>query len=311
MKDNSSKSSLQLIQPYSENFLKKFAEVKNKSSVYLNNNTEKDFFDLNEEIKKLEYNQLVFPKKIRNQKSLKIIRDISKSLSKIERELRAYNLIDQEISNKKGSGGNQNYIKNFENTLKIKKQNLLSKSNDVIQKIESVNLPIIDAQFDDKSLHKRTKKLTSNVDKITKGIGKRVMKFDRDNIIVLKNNNVSKYIYKLQKRCEKLKLILDTLTHLPQQSDIRGGYQNIDNVVIKNCNKIHRILQDINSINFATSLLKQAGSEHYLMKAVDKINDNLQDKQREFIDMCKHFSENLTFPVNKTTVDTLPKNAEF
>lgn len=309
MKNNSSKSSLLLIQPYMENFQKNFAEVKNKSSAYLNNNTEKDFFDLNQEIKKLEYNQLVFPKKIRNQKSLKTIRDMSKSLSKIERELRAYELIDKEILNKKGSGGDQNYIKNFENTFKVRKQNLLSKSNNIVQKVESVNLPIIDAQFDDKSLHKRTKKLSSNVDKLTKGIGKKVMKFDTGDIIVPNNNNVSKNIFKLQKRCEKLKLILDTLTHLPQQSDIRGGYQNTDNVVIKNCNKIHRILQDINSINFATRLLKQAGSEHYLMKAVDKINDDLQDNQREFIDICKHFSESKTIPVNETKVDAPPKNA--
>ncbi|TVP39702.1 hypothetical protein NARC_130041 [Candidatus Nitrosocosmicus arcticus] len=43
MKNNSPKSSLLLIQPYMENFQKNFAEVKNKSSAYLNNNTEKDF----------------------------------------------------------------------------------------------------------------------------------------------------------------------------------------------------------------------------------------------------------------------------
>ena len=116
-------------------------------------------------------------------------------------------------------------------------------------------------------------------------------------------------MFKLQKRGEKLKLTLDTLTHLQQQSDIGdGGYQNTENVVIKNCNKIHRLLQDINSINYATSLLKQAGSEHYMMKAVDKINDNLQEKQRQFIDMCKHFSENKTASVNDTKIDTQPKN---
>jgi hypothetical protein len=312
MANKSITSPLQLIQPYMENFQKNFADIKSKSSLYLKTNTEKEFFDLNHDIKKLEYNQLVFPKKIRNQKSLKTMRLISKSLSKIERELRAYDLIDKEILNKKGSDGDQNYIKNFENTLKVRKQNLLSKSNNIIQKIESVNLPVMDIQFDDKSLHKRTKKLSSNVDKLTKGIGKKVMKFDTDNIIVPKNNSVSKNVFKLQKRCEKLKLTLDTLTHLPQQSDIRGGgYQNNDNVVIKNCNKIHRILQDINSINLATSLLKQAGSEHYLMKAVDKINDDLQEKQRQFIDMCKHFSEAKTIPVpvNETKVDTQPKNA--
>ncbi|MGZ5511736.1 MAG: hypothetical protein ACXWFC_14870 [Nitrososphaeraceae archaeon] len=309
MASKSTTSTLQLIQPYMENFQKNFADIKSKSSSYLETSTEKDFFDLNHEITKLEYSKLVFPKKIRNQKSLRKMRKISKSLSKIERDLRAFELIDKEILNKKGSGGDQNYIKNFENTLKVRKQNLLSKSANIIQKIESVNLPIIDTQFDDKSLHKRTKKLSSNVDKLTKGIGKKVVKFDSDTIIVPKKNNVAKNMFKLQKRCEKLKLTLDTLTHLPQQSDIRGGgYQNTDNVVIKNCNKIHRILQDINSINFATSLLKQAGSEHYLMKAVDKINDDLQEKQRQFITMCKHFSDNKTLPGNETKVDASPKN---
>jgi len=46
-----------------------------------------------------------------------------------------------------------------------------------------------------------------------------------------------------------------------------------------------------------------------LMKAVDKINDDLQEKQRQFIDICKHFSETKTIPVNETKVDTRPKNA--
>ena len=309
MGSKSTMSSSQLILPYIENFQKNFADIKSKSSFYLKTNTEKDFFDLNHDIKKLEYNLLVFPKKIRNKNDLKTMRRISKSLSKIERDLGAYDLIDKEILNKKGSSGDQNHIKNFENILKVRKQNLLSKSNSIIQKIESVNLPIIDIQFDDRSLHKRTKKLSANVDKLTRGIGKKVMKFDSDNIIVPKNNNVSKNIFKLQKRCEKLKLTLDTFTHLPQQSDIRdGGYQNTENVVIKNCNKVHQILQDINSINYATSLLKQTGSEHYMMKAFDKINDDLQEKQRQFIIMCKHFSENKIVLVNETKIDTQPKN---
>ena len=47
------------------------------------------------------------------------MRQISKSLSKIERELRAYDLIDKEVLNKKGSGEDQNYLKNFENLLKV------------------------------------------------------------------------------------------------------------------------------------------------------------------------------------------------
>jgi hypothetical protein len=77
--------SLQLIQPYMDDFQKNFADIKSKSSSYLETSTEKDFFDLNHEITKLEYSQLVFPKKIRIQKSLRKMRKISKSLSKIER----------------------------------------------------------------------------------------------------------------------------------------------------------------------------------------------------------------------------------
>jgi hypothetical protein len=44
------------------------------------------------------------------------------------------------------------------------------------------------------------------------------------------------------------------------------------------------------------------------MKTVDKINDDLQEKQRQLIDMCKHFSENKTASVNDTKIDTQPKN---
>jgi hypothetical protein len=99
------------------------------------------------------------------------MRQISKSLSKIERELRAYGLIDKEVLNKKGSGEVQNYIKKFENILKVRKQNLLSKSNNIIQKIESVNLPIIDMPLMT-NLYIKEQKLSSNVDKLTKGIGK-------------------------------------------------------------------------------------------------------------------------------------------
>lgn len=309
MSDNSSNTSLQIIQPYLENYQKNFASVKNKSSQFVKSHTEKELFDLNQELKKLEYNQLIFPKKIRNQKSLKKIKDISKSLSKIERELRAYDLIDKEILNKKGQGADQNYIKSFENTLKVRKQNLLSKSNGVIKTIESVDIPVIDLQFDDKSLQKRSTKLSNDVDELTKEIGKKVMKFDSDNIIVSKNYDVSKNILKLQKRCEKLKHLLDTLTHLPHQENLKSDYQKSDNVVIKNCNKINRILQDINSINLATTLLKQAGSEHYLMKAVDKINDDLQSKQRQFIEICKHFSGTDTTNIVESKSSNQVKNA--
>ena len=166
---------------------------------------------------------MVFPKKIRNQKSFKRIKDFSKSLSKIERELRAYDLIDKEILSKKGLGADQNFIKSFENTLKVRKENLISKSSGVINRIESLEIPVLELQFDDKSLQRRAKKLSNNIEKLTKEIGRKVVKFDSDNTIVSKNYDVSKNILKLQKRCEKLKYLLDTVTHLPQQDDSRNS----------------------------------------------------------------------------------------
>lgn len=277
--------------------------------MYLRSNTEKEFFDLSQELKRMNYNQLIFPKKIRSQKSFKKIKDISKSLSKIERELKAYNLIVKEILVKKRSETDQNYIRNFENNITVRKQNLLSKSNSIIREIESVDIPVISDQFNDNSLQKRTKKLSSTVDKLTKEIGKKVMKFDSDSIIVPKNYDVSKNILKLQKRCEKLKFLLDILTHLPQENGLRGDYQSGNNIVIKNSNKINIILQDISSINIATTLLKQAGSEHYLMRAVDKINEDLQDKQKQFMDMCKNFSTSKSPIANELKSNSKPKGS--
>lgn len=309
MKIYSPNTSVEMIQPYLENYQKNFAEIKNRSGSYQRNNTEKDLYDINQDLKKLEYNRLVFPKKIRNQKSFKRIKGVSKSLSKIERELRSYDLIEKEILNKKSPGADQNYIKSFENTLKVRKQNLISKSNSIINIIELVEIPIIELQLDDKSLQKRTKKLSNNIEKLTKEIGRKVVKFDSDNIIVSKNYDVAKNILKFQKRCEKLNYLLDTVTHLLPQDNTRNSYQNSDNIVIKNCNKINKILQDINSINFATRLLKQAGSEHYLIKAVDKINDDLLNKQRQFIEICKHFSEIKTPSVSETKSSNQVKNA--
>ena len=309
MKNNSTNSNLTGIQTYVENFQKDFADIKDKSSIYLKNNSEKEFLALSQEIKKIEYDQLIFPKKIRNQKSLKKIKEISKSLSKLETDVRAYELIDKEILNKKGTYADQNYLKNFENTIKVRKQNLLSKSNKIIRDIETIDVPIIDRQFNDKTLQKRSKKLSSTVDKLTKDIGKKVIKFDSydsNNIIVPKNYDVSNNILKLQKRCEKLKFILDNLTRFPYQTDLRGGYQTNNSALIKNFNRIHKILQEISRINTATSILKQAGSEHYLIKAVDKINDDLQDKQKQFIEICKNFLAMMPPTVKELKSNSLP-----
>ena len=54
MASKSTTSFLQQNQPYMEDFQKNFADIKSKSNSYLKTNTEKDFFDLNHDIKKLD-----------------------------------------------------------------------------------------------------------------------------------------------------------------------------------------------------------------------------------------------------------------
>lgn len=179
---------------------------------------------------------------------------------------------------------------------------MLSKSSKLIGDIDTVDIPVIGNQFNEKSLQKRSMKFSSTANKLTKEIGKKVLKFDSfdsSNIIVPKNYNFSNNILKLQKRCEKLKFILDNLAGLPNQTDLKDSYQSPDNAIIKNINKIHKILQDISIINIATSILKQDGSEHYLIKAVDKINDDLLDKEKQFIEICTNFLATASPPVSE------------
>ena len=89
------------IKKYGEEYNKKLTELKNTSSNYLKNNNDKNFFEIGGLLKKIRFNQLVFPKNVRNEKSIKEIEKASMSFYKIERKLKAFNTIDIELSKNK------------------------------------------------------------------------------------------------------------------------------------------------------------------------------------------------------------------
>ena len=68
------------IKNYIKNYEKNTIDIKNKSINYLMNNDEKDFSDINYILKRMEYNQMVFPKKIQKENTLREIRRASLSL---------------------------------------------------------------------------------------------------------------------------------------------------------------------------------------------------------------------------------------
>ena len=61
--------------------------INDKSKNYLKNNNEKDFSEIIEILKKMYYNQIVFPKKIRKEKNFKHIKNAFLDIDKIDKKL--------------------------------------------------------------------------------------------------------------------------------------------------------------------------------------------------------------------------------
>ena len=161
-----------VIKRYVNNYEKNVIELKNKANNYLKNNNDKDFFDINSTLKDLGTNQIVFPKKIRKQKTLKEIEEISISLYELERKLKAFDIIDKEIMKNKTTDSEQTHKRNFENYLKIKKQGLLSKANKIIFDFNSLQLTSFDSKFSTLLNTKENKEIQSEVGSFNKKIRK-------------------------------------------------------------------------------------------------------------------------------------------
>jgi hypothetical protein len=164
------------LKSFADNYKKNIADVKNKSNNYLKNNNDKDFFEMIAVLKKMRYEQLIFPKKTRNEKTLQEIRKASLSLYKVHEKLKGCDTIEKEISKNKKleNGQTQTQTKNFDIFLKVKKQSLIAKINKTVYDINSVQLPMFDDIFNKISLEKRTKKLIQKINRLTKGLEKKI-----------------------------------------------------------------------------------------------------------------------------------------
>ena len=279
-----------VIKRYVNNYEKNVMELKNKANNYLKNNNDKDFFDINSTLKDLGTNQIVFPKKIRKQKTLKEIEEISISLYKLERKLKAFDIIDKEIMKNKTTDSEQTHKRNFENYLKIKKQSLLSKANKIIFDFNSLQLTSFDSKFSSFSIQKRTKKFNLRLDCLTKKLENKIRIIVSDNTF---DNNALRKTKRFLKMLEKLQLTLDILSNSKEQSDNKVPNQQINKAitVAKDLEKVQQVLQDINNTNNALKLLKKAGSEQYIVELANKLNKDLQNKQKQFVNMCRDLPE--------------------
>ena len=62
-----------LIKKYDEEYNKQLTDLKNICSNYLKNNNDKNFFEIGGLLRKIRFNQIVFPKHVRNEKTIKRI----------------------------------------------------------------------------------------------------------------------------------------------------------------------------------------------------------------------------------------------
>ena len=220
---------------------------------------EKIFLRITQILKKMYYDQIVFPKKIKNEKNFKHIKNAFLDIDKIDKKLRAHDIINQEISKDKTININQESIKNFETFLKVIKQSQIAKLNKIMFELHQIKILPFNDKFINSLVSKKTKKMVQTIYKLTKAIEKQI------NIIASNNINdetiLLKKIIRLQKNLEKLQFILNiSLNNDKQNTKISTSYNKNKIDVIKKLEKAKQILQDISNSNNALKLLKKGKS---------------------------------------------------
>src|SRR6478736_1144218 len=199
------------IKKYGEEYNKNLTELKNISSNYLKNNNDKNFIEIGELLKKIRFNQIVFPKHIRNEKTIKGIEKASTSFYKIERKLKALNTIDLELSKSKKAESDQNKSKNFDVFLKINRQSLTSKANKIIYDINSIHLPTFDDSLNHILVDNRIKKINKKIDKSKTKVEKKIKVISSNGKV--EDTKTQKKIKSIKKDLEKLQTILEITTN--------------------------------------------------------------------------------------------------
>ena len=279
------------IKKYGEEYNKNLTELKNISSNYLKNNNDKNFIEIGELLKKVRFNQIVFPKHIRNEKTIKGIEKASLSFYKIEKKLKAFNTIDLELSKNKKAESDQNKLKNFDIFLKINRQSLISKANKIIYDINSMQLPTFDNILNHISLDNRIKKLNKKIDKLKTKVEKQIKIISSNGKV--DDINPQKKIKRINKNVEKLQELLEITT--AANNKVKDGYNDPDKhiknllVFANDLKKVQDLLYNIDNSNNVLKILKQGDNENYLVDNANKINNELQSKQNQFIEICKSF----------------------
>jgi hypothetical protein len=242
------------IENLAEGYNKKVQEIKIKSISYLQNNNDKDFLELCNLLNKIRYHQIIFPKTIRNQKSLKKIEKASTSFYKIDKKIKALNTIDIEtLKNKKVENNQQVITDNFDIYLKISKQNLISKANKLAYNINSIAVASI-VNHEDPAILKKIKKIYKNLDKF-----QRISKILPNNIAKTGNNSSNQ--------------------HTSNSIDF-----------INSIEKGRYLLNDIDNNNSILKILNHGTTESIGVETIQNINKGLQDKINQFIEICKQSS---------------------
>ncbi len=177
------------------------AFINDKSKNYLKNSNDKNFSDIIQILKKMYYNQIVFPKKIRKEKNFKHFKNAFLEINKIDKKLEVHDIINEKFSKDKNTISNQESIKNFETSLKVIEQNQVAKSNKVLFDLHYIKISSFNEKFIDGIVSKKIRKILEIIYKLTRKIEKQI------NIIASNNINnetiILKKIIKLQKSLEK------------------------------------------------------------------------------------------------------------
>jgi hypothetical protein len=279
------------IKKYGDEYNKKLTYLQNICSNYLKNNNDKNFFEIGELLKRTRYNQIVFPKNIRNEKTIKGIEKASLSFYNIEKKLKAFNTIDVEISKNKKTENDQTKTENFDIFLKLNKQSLTSKANKIIYDINSMQLPTFDESLNHISLENRIKKLNKKIDKLKTNVEKKIK-------ILSSNGKVDdldtpKKIKRIQNDIEKLQAFLEITTSNNKGKDGNNkSDQHIKNLIsfANDLEKVQDLLNNIDNSNNVLKILKQGDNENYVVDIANKINKELQSKQNQVIETYKSFT---------------------
>jgi hypothetical protein len=271
---------------YAEEYNKKLSELKNICNNYLKNNNDKNFFEIGDLLNKLRYNQALFPKQIRNEKTMRKIKKASSSYYKLEKKLKAFNAIDLELlKNKKPD--DQTKTKNFDTFLKLNKQSLTAKANKVIYDISSIQSPVFNDSLNLVPLENRLKKTNKKINTLVTKVEKKIRAITSNGKI--EDASILEKIKKVHKNVDKLLAYSEIAKANNKGESKTNNHTKRYEVIANGLDKVQPLLENIDNSNNILKILKQGNSENNVVNVINNINKDLQSKQAQLIETSKSF----------------------